>query len=87
MNRIQPVLPKAKPEGPTDSLGDSLGRSRAGIEPIIGHLKHDDHRMVRNFLIRGIPLEQTILHILNTEMASAQRKNQNFCHQPFKLTF
>ena len=33
--------------------GDSLGRGRAGIEPVIGHLKHD-HRMVRNFLIRRI---------------------------------
>ena len=38
-----------------DALG--MGRVRAGIEPIIGHLKHD-HRMVRNFLIRGILLEK-----------------------------
>ena len=30
---------------------------------------------------------QTILCILNAEMASAQGKNQNFCHQAFKLTF
>ena len=30
---------------------------------------------------------QTILRILNTEMASAQGKNQNFGCQPFKLAF
>lgn len=88
-------------------------RGRAGIEPIIGHLKHD-HRMVRNFLKGEIGDEnnpllaaigfnlrskynqiaqkvqlwlQTILRIFNTEMASAQRKNQNFGCQLFKLTF
>ena len=88
-------------------------RGRAGIEPIIGHLKHD-HRMVRNFLKGEIGDEnnpllaaigfnlrskynqiarkvqfwlQTILHIFNTEMASAQRKIHFFCHQTFKLSF
>ena len=88
-------------------------RGRAGIEPVIGHLKHD-HRMVRNFLKGEIGDEnnpllaaigfnlkskynqiaekvqlwlQTILQILNTEMASAQDKNQNFCYQTLKLTF
>ena len=30
---------------------------------------------------------QTILHILNTDMASAQCKNQNFRYQLFKFSF
>lgn len=49
---IQVIIPKKLPASVSNYLKQKTRkyfRARAGIEPIIGHLKHD-HRMIRNYL-------------------------------------
>ena len=58
------VFQKRPPINPADF---SKFRKRAGIEPVIGHLK-SDHRMIRNYL-RG-----TLGDAINTLLAAAAYK-------------
>ncbi len=52
INGIQIVLPSAPKKNTTQyekRKARKRFRARAGIEPVIGHIKHD-HRMLRNYL-------------------------------------
>ena len=81
------------PEGPRDSLGGSLrgglGNGEIGDEnnPLlaaIGFNLRSKYNQIAEKVQRWL---QTILLILSTDIASAQRKIQDFKYQTLKLAF
>ena len=84
VNGVKILSPKRLPEKATAYLKQKmrkLFRARAGIEPIIGHIKHD-HRMERNYLSGGIGDNMnTILAATGFNMMKMLKRLKSQCQE------